>query len=46
MKKEDWLWPLRGGTWKERLIGLIVVVEIVLLADIFYWLVWVLASYF
>jgi len=43
---EHWLWPFKGGTWKERLIGLIDVVEIVLLAALLYGLAWVLAPYF
>lgn len=44
--KEHWCWPFKGGTWKERLIGLIDVVEIVLLAALLYGLAWVLAPYF
>ncbi len=43
---EHWLWPVKGGTWKERLIGLIDVVEIALLAALLYRMAWVLAPYF
>ncbi len=43
---EHWLWPFIGGTWKERLVGLIDAVEIALLAALLYFLAWVLAPYF
>jgi hypothetical protein len=31
MEKDDWLWPLRGGTWKERLLALADLLELLLL---------------
>jgi len=46
MEEMPRLWPLRGGTWKERLLALADVLELVLLAAAFYWLAWVLAPYF
>jgi hypothetical protein len=44
--KEHWCWPFKDGNWKDRVIGLIDVVEFVLLAALLYGLAWVLAPYF
>jgi hypothetical protein len=44
--EEHWLWPFRGGTWKDRLLALACALELALLAGAFYWLAWVLAPYF
>jgi hypothetical protein len=46
MKKDDWLWPLRGGTWKERLLALADLLELLLLVAAFYCCAWALAPYF
>jgi hypothetical protein len=43
---EQWLWPFRGGTWKERFRALADVLELALLAALLYWLAWTLAPYF
>jgi len=34
--EEHWLWPLKGGTWKDRLLALSWALELVLLAGAFY----------
>jgi hypothetical protein len=43
---KHWCWPFKDGTWKDRVIGPIDVVEFVLLAALLYWLAWGLAPYF
>jgi hypothetical protein len=43
---EHWLWPFKGGTWKERLVGLADVLELILMAAALYILAWALAPYF
>jgi hypothetical protein len=43
---EHWLWPLKGGTWKERLVSLADVLELILMAAALYILAWALAPYF
>jgi hypothetical protein len=44
--EEHWLWPFRGGTWKERLLALAYALELALAAAAFYWLAWALAPCF
>jgi hypothetical protein len=41
---EHWLWPLKGGTRKEKLWALVDILELVLLATILYCLSWVLVD--
>ncbi|MBW1953994.1 MAG: hypothetical protein JRI66_13110 [Deltaproteobacteria bacterium] len=43
---EHWLWPIRGGTWREKLWALVYVLELLLLAVLWYVLAWALAPYF
>ena len=43
---EHWLWPVKGGTRKEKLLALAYALELALLAAAFYWLAWTLAPYF
>lgn len=45
MELGNWLWPLRGGTWKERLAALVIILELVFLAIAFYCYAWALAPY-
>jgi hypothetical protein len=40
------LWPLKGGTWEERLLTLGYALELALLATAFYWVAWTLAPFF
>jgi hypothetical protein len=43
--EEHWLWPFKGGTWTERLWALVDILELIILAAGWYWLVWLLAPY-
>lgn len=43
--KEDWLWPLKGGTRKEKCQGIALVLELLLLAAGLYVAAWLLAPY-
>ena len=42
----SWLWPLKGGTWKERRIALAYALELALGGVVIYYLAWALAPYF
>lgn len=44
-EKLSWVWPLKGGTWKERLLAVPYALLLALMATAFYRLVWVLAPY-
>ncbi len=44
--EEHGLWPLRGGTRKDRLRALGFLLNLGLVAAAFYWLLWVLAPFF
>lgn len=46
MEKVSWLWPLKGGTWKERMITLVYALELVLGCVTIYYLTKVLTPYF
>ncbi len=46
MENVSWLWPFKGGTWKERLRALAYVLEFVLGAVAIYNLAKALAPYF
>ena len=39
---EDWLWPLRGGTWKERHLAVACFIELLILWAGLYALAWLL----
>ncbi|MFA6270784.1 MAG: hypothetical protein WC657_06290 [Candidatus Paceibacterota bacterium] len=36
----NYLWPFKGGTWKERRLALADALKLVLLAIAFYYLFW------
>ena len=38
MEKENWLWPFKGGTWKERCLFLAYALELAILAVVIYYL--------
>ena len=42
----NWLWPFKGGTWKERLLALAYALELASLVMAFYYLFCALAPYF
>ena len=46
MAKENRLWPLTGGTRKERWLALAYALEFALLTAAGYYLFWALAPYF
>lgn len=45
-EKISWLWPFKGGTWKERRVTLAYALELVLGAVAIYYLALALAPYF
>jgi hypothetical protein len=44
--EEHWLWPFKGGGWKDRLLALAYALELALLAAFLYCLAWTLDPYF
>ncbi len=42
MGKENWLWPFRGGTWRERMLAMPYALELVLIGLFLYFLSWFL----
>ena len=42
----SWLWPLKGGTWKDRLKAAPYIAILALMAAAFCCLFWALAPYF
>ena len=44
--EEHWLWPFKGGAWKERLIALGYLVYLFCGLAVLYLLAWALAPYF
>jgi len=44
--EDHWFWPLKGGTWKERLIALGYLALLGGGLSVMYLLAWVLAPFF
>jgi len=39
---EDWSWPIKGGTWEERLLAAAFFIELLILWAGLYALAWIL----